>query len=222
MDRTVGILMADLSGFTAMTEIHGDHAAVEMIEKYIEMGHKYLVGKSYLFERTGDQLLIVSEDADDLVKTAIELKRRTEKEAHFLGIHCGLHYGPVIEQNHHLFGSVVNMTARIAGSATQNKIFCSKEFIDALKCPEKLQLIPQGKNDFKNVLESSEIFEVLPLIEKKTKEIYVDPVCHIRLNAAESHISLTDGDSEYFFCSEECKKIFQEHDVDIMIGQNAE
>jgi adenylate cyclase len=222
MEKTVGILMADLSGYTAMTEIHGDNAAVEMIEKYIEMGQKSLVGKSYLFERTGDQLLIVSEDADDLAKTAIELKRTTEKEPHFLGIHCGLHYGSVIEQNHHLFGSVVNMAARIAGSATQNKIFCSKEFIDVLKYAEKFQFLPQGNIDFKNVLESAEIFEMLPSVEKKAREIYVDPVCHLQLNATETRISLTEGDSEYFFCSEECKKIFQEHDIDVMTEQNVE
>lgn len=66
-----------------MTERHGDNAAVEMIDRYIEMGQKSLVGKSYLLERTGDQLLIVSEDADDLAGTAIELKYKTEKEPHF-------------------------------------------------------------------------------------------------------------------------------------------
>lgn len=217
MEKIVGILMADLSGYTAMTEIHGDNAAVEMIEKYIKMGQNSLAGNSHLLERTGDQLLIVSEDADDLAKTAIALKHRTEKEPNFLGIHCGLHYGPVIERNNHLFGAVVNMAARIASSAAENKILCSKEFVEALKYPEKLQLISQGNIDFKNVLEAAEIFEVLPLIQKKTRKIYIDPVCHIRLSAMEIHISLIDGEDEYFFCSEECRKIFQEHDIDVLV-----
>ena len=210
MEKTIGILMADLSGYTAMTEIHGDTAAVEMIEKYIEMGKNSLAGESYLLERTGDQLLIVSDDADDLAKTAIELKHKTEKEPNFLGIHCGLHYGSVIERNHHLFGAVVNMAARIAASATENKILCSREFIEALKYPGKLQLISQGNIDFKNILEPAEIFEVLPVVEKKTREIYIDPVCQIRLSASETSISLVYGEDEYFFCSEECRKIFQE------------
>lgn len=209
MKKTIGILMADLTGYTAMTEIRGDNAAVEMIEKYIEMGKNSLVGKSYLLERTGDQLFIVSEDADDLAQTAIELKDKTEKQPHFLDIHCGLHYGPVIERNHHLFGSVVNIAARIAGSASQNKIFCSKEFVDALTYPEKFQLIPHGNVDFKNVLESAEIFEMRSYKEEKTGELYVDPVCHIRLT--DTHISVIDDEDKYFFCSEECKKIFQEH-----------
>jgi class 3 adenylate cyclase/YHS domain-containing protein len=216
MKKTVGILMADLSGYTAMTEIHGDNAAVEVVEKYIGMGQSSLAGKSYLLERTGDQLLIVGEDADDLAKTATELKYKTEKEPNFLGIHCGLHFGSVIERNHHLFGAVVNMAARITGIATENKIFCSVEFVEALKCPEKIQLISQGNINFKNVLESAEIFEVLPAIEKKKREIYIDPVCHIRLSADEIHISLLDGEDEYFFCSEECKKIFQEHNIGVM------
>jgi YHS domain-containing protein len=100
--------------------------------------------------------------------------------------------------------------ARIAASATENKILCSREFIEALKYPGKLQLISQGNIDFKNILEPAEIFEVLPVVEKKTREIYIDPVCQIRLSASETSISLVYGEDEYFFCSEECRKIFQE------------
>jgi class 3 adenylate cyclase len=51
MKKTVGILMADLSGYTAMTEIHGDNAAVEVVEKYrdgskLPCRSKLLVGKN--------------------------------------------------------------------------------------------------------------------------------------------------------------------------------
>lgn len=206
--------MADLSGYTAMTEIHGDGAAVAMITKYVEMGRNSLSGESVLMERTGDQLFFISDKADDLAKTAIELKRKTEKEPNFLGIHCGLHYGPTIEQDGNFYGSVVNVTARIAGSAKDNMILCSKEFVNALSHPDEFRIVPQGINSFKNVLESVEVFELLPAIEKKIRKVYVDPVCHIRLNGTEAHISLVEDEIEYFFCSEECKKLYQEHEFE--------
>jgi YHS domain-containing protein len=62
-------------------------------------------------------------------------------------------------------------------------------------------------------LASTEIFELLPVMGKKTRNIYVDPVCHIRLNETETNISFVDDGVEYFFCSQECKKIFREHDI---------
>src|SRR5687768_8716899 len=87
MKRMTGVLMADLSGYTAMTEIHGDTAAMKLAEKYLIICKKSLVGKSIIYEIKGDEILMISNDADDLAMTAIALKRNAENESHFLEIH---------------------------------------------------------------------------------------------------------------------------------------
>jgi class 3 adenylate cyclase len=35
MEEDIAILMADLSGYTALTETHGPHGAADIVEKYI-------------------------------------------------------------------------------------------------------------------------------------------------------------------------------------------
>lgn len=119
MERNIAILMADLTGYTAMTEIHGALSAATMVEKYLELAGKSMIGKSRLLERAGDQLVIVSESADDITYTALRLLEHTAAENNFLHIHAGLHYGPVLEQSGSFYGSSMNLTARIAALANE-------------------------------------------------------------------------------------------------------
>jgi adenylate cyclase len=217
MKRMTGIMMADLSGYTAMTEIHGDNAAMKLVEKYLLIGKKSLIGKSVIYEMTGDQLLMISDNADDLGMTAIALKRNAEKKSHFLEIHFGLHYGAVIEKKGHLFGAVVNFTSRILTCAGVSKILCSKEFIKALSHPEQFQFIPQGENSFKNILKTAELFEMLPAVGKSLPQFHIDPICHMRLTVNANMISSNYKDIEYFFCSESCKILFEEHEMEMAI-----
>ena len=98
LEKLIAILMADLSGYTAMTEVHGPAQAISMVDKFIKLTEQSLFGRSRLFERVGDQVVIVSEDADDLARTAVALHQNSDKEPHFLPVHAGLHFGSVLEQ----------------------------------------------------------------------------------------------------------------------------
>ena len=82
MEQTIAIMMADLSGFTALTEIHGSEVAAQMIQKYVELVRSSLKGESFMLERVGDQVVAISPDPDDLALTAfrywnIHKKRNT-------------------------------------------------------------------------------------------------------------------------------------------------
>jgi class 3 adenylate cyclase/YHS domain-containing protein len=217
MKRMAGIMMADLSGYTAVTEIHGDVVAMKLAEKYLYIARNSLIGKTIIHEITGDQLLMASDKADDLAMSAIALKQNAEKELRFLEIHFGLHYGPVIEKNGRLFGAVVNFTSRILGSAGVNKIICSREFIAALLHPERFRFEPQGESFFKNILNKAELFEMLPISGNKLPKFHIDPICHMRLSLKENTISSIDKETEYFFCSESCKTLFEEHRIEMAI-----
>ena len=81
--------MADLTGYTAMTEVHGGRTAACVIEKFVSLVENSLVGRARFMQRVGDQVMIVSESPDDLAKTAIRLYKNSEQEPHFLPIHAG-------------------------------------------------------------------------------------------------------------------------------------
>ena len=213
MENTIGILMADLSGYTALTEVHGDRAAMLVINKFIDIAKKSLAGESKLLERAGDQLVIISEDADDLARTAMALLRNSERESYFLPIHAGLHYGTVFEHNGHYYGSTLNLASRISSRAKGNRILCSGDFIDAMAEPELYRTIYHGSVNFKNVFEAREIFELQSLSGLERVEPKIDPICQMQLDEEELNISYHYGDEDYHFCSEDCKEIFHKTQV---------
>jgi len=162
MEKEVSILIADLSGYTAMTEVHGAAHAVSMVNKFIKLVEKSLVGVSKLFERVGDQVVIKSEEADDLARTAIALYRNSKREAHFLSVHAGLHFGSVLEQYGSFYGSTINVAARIASEAKDGNILASSDFIKAFRNPLSFHYKLYGTRHFKNVLTATRLFSIIP------------------------------------------------------------
>lgn len=208
MQRQLAILMADLSGYTALTEVHGAATAAGIIDRYFTLASESLKGTSELKERVGDQLVIVASSADDLLQTAIILAGKTFEEPHFLSIHAGLHYGMVLEQNYRYYGSTVNLTARIASKAGEGQLLCSEDFWAALEKRHLYQFRSQGRLQFKNVLESKAIYEVtLPSVQHPGKMV-TDPVCHMHLEYNDALVSERYAGRIYHFCSVYCRDLF--------------
>ena len=57
MEQDIAILIADLSGYTALTEIHGSLSAADLIDKYVDIVNASLIGDSRLQEFLGGWLL---------------------------------------------------------------------------------------------------------------------------------------------------------------------
>jgi class 3 adenylate cyclase len=104
MEENIAILMADLSGYTALTETHGSVLAADLIDKYVSIAENSLVGDCKLHERTGDEIMIVSSSPDSLLATAMKIGRHTSNEENFLMIHGGLLYGKVFIRGISFFG----------------------------------------------------------------------------------------------------------------------
>ena len=90
MEEDIAILMADLSGYTALTETHGPHGAADMVEKYISIVQDCLMGDSHLHGVVGDEIIVISSSPDYLLYTTLQLIQKTHKEEGFLQVHGGL------------------------------------------------------------------------------------------------------------------------------------
>jgi adenylate cyclase len=198
------ILMADLSGYSALTETHGAISAADLIDKYVEIVKDCLVGDSKLTERVGDEVMIISHSADHLLHTAAAIIANTSKEENFLRVHGGLHYGEVLLRNNSYFGSTINLASRIAKKASPGTFWCSGEFMYALTDASTHRFTPKGKHRFKNIAEEKEMAE---LSADLTHPFYVDPVCHMLIldtNLAYKHSGL----KEIYFCSDACRNMY--------------
>lgn len=209
MEQNIAILIADLSGYTALTETHGASSAADLIDKYIEIVNNSLVGESHLHERVGDEVMIVSDSPDHLLSTAVVLLQNVFTEYNFLQIHGALHYGKILKRNNSFFGSTINLASRIASHAKPGFFLCSADFLNAMTDKKSYSFTSIGKYNFKNVIEEKEVFE---MTIDKPGSLYIDPVCRMLLTAQEKRISHPDQ-PDLFFCSENCLKIFMERQI---------
>lgn len=203
MEENMAILMADLSGYTALTETHGAVSAADLIDNYIRIAETCLVGDSRLHERNGDEIMVVSTSADALLQTALLIGEKASDEENFLQIHGGLHFGKVLKRGDSYFGSPINLTARIASDADAATFCCSGEFIKALTDKSKYKMKSKGLQHFKNISAGKEIFEVS--IKRKTT-VHIDSVCRmllLNLNEAVQHPF-----EEKYFCSSHCLHLY--------------
>jgi adenylate cyclase len=216
MEKSVAILMADLSGYTALTETHGAGSAADLIDKYICIAENCLVGDSKLHQRTGDEIMFVADSPDCLLATALKLAANTTSEEHFLQVHGGLHYGTVLKRDGNYFGSAVNLVSRIAAKAVAGTIWCSDEFVNAITDTSVCTFKSKGNYLFKNMNSEKQVFE---LNTEKTKTKYIDPVCRMLILHPQNAIRHPNED-ELYFCSSHCLGLYRENHWFIQAMEN--
>ncbi len=204
MEKDIAIMMADLTGYTAMTEAHGGASAAKMVGKYMELVNSAMMGTARLHQRIGDQVVIVADQAHDILETAQRLNKLTSDEHHFLSIHAGLHYGSVFIEGDNFFGSTINIAARIMNIAQRGQILCSQNFLNEVK--EVAQTICIGKHKLKNVPGDVELFLIT---EKSKTDVFIDPVCHMQIDCSKSDLALNYNNIDYHFCSTHCRDRFE-------------
>jgi class 3 adenylate cyclase/YHS domain-containing protein len=205
MEKDVAILMADLSGYTAMTDVHGGASAARIVNRYLDIVNQSLAGTSRLVQRIGDQVVVLADKAEDLLTTIKKLELSVMAEDHFLSIHAGLHFGPVLTEGENFFGSTINIASRIMNMAKRGQVLCSSSFVQAVGT-KMIPCTELGKFKFKNVLKEVELFELVT--PNPNTNVVVDPVCHMRVSEPTGYRSEFSG-TVFHFCSKECRDIFE-------------
>ena len=60
------LLVADLSGYTALTEAHGNISAAKVVNRYTEIAKESLYEGTSILERVGDEIIIAGNDAGSI------------------------------------------------------------------------------------------------------------------------------------------------------------
>jgi adenylate cyclase len=204
MEENLAILMADLSGYTALTEIHGSFTAADLIDKYLNIVNQSLVGDARLIDRTGDAIMIISKSPESLLATSLLLLKTACKEEYFLQLHGGIHFGKVLKRKESYFGSPINLTSRIMDIAKPGTFWCSVDFVNMLNDKSFTTLHSVGKQSFKNVSSEKEVFEIR---HDHSTRFFIDPVCRMLILDNKKAIKHSESEDIYF-CSVDCHDIY--------------
>jgi adenylate cyclase len=205
-ERDVTFLIADLAGFTAVTEIHGSRHAAWVVTRYVAIVRATLHPAARLAERVGDAVLIVAPEAASAVRTAVDLRAATERESLFPLLRLGIHGGPVVELNGSYFGTPLNLTARLAAYAAPGQILCTETVASAASGLEGVEFRDLGLVTLKNIVAPVSIFEVAT--SRQLGSDLIDPVCQMRVDPLTAASQLAHCGRTYLFCSPECARAF--------------
>ena len=177
MDATV--LFADLAGYSALTEAHGDESAADLLAHFYELARAAVGADGRLVKTIGDAVMIVAEAPSAAASIALRLAASASAESSFPAVRIGLHAGPVVERQGDVFGATVNLAARVVAHARPGQILCTSQVAQALAGGPPVHA--RGTAVFKNMVEPVEIFEI-DAMDSATARGVIDPVCRMRVD----------------------------------------
>src|SRR5262245_54142670 len=181
-DHERAVAFADLAGFTALTEAHGDTSAANVAERFVEVAVALLRDDARLVKTIGDAVMVTTEKPHTGLDFGLDLLRAVESERDFPGIRVGLHHGPIIERNGDLFGATVNIAARLAAHAHVGQLLTTEAIAALGRQRHDVSTINLGTTVLKNITEPVEIYEVKDHTPQPTSQV-LDPVCRMYVDA---------------------------------------
>jgi adenylate cyclase len=124
------VAFVDISGYTRLTEQHGDEAAVRASSVLQERAEAIAVsGDGRLVKLLGDGAMLLFRDPAGAASAVVDVVRRlTEEEG--LPAHAGIDAGPVIQRDMDVFGHTVNVASRLADRAAPGEVLASEAVKD--------------------------------------------------------------------------------------------
>jgi len=206
-------LFADLAGFTALTEAHGDDRAADLVADFATRTRGLL--SAYRAEEVkliGDALMLRSEEAADGVGLACRIVADIGGQHGFPAVRVGVHSGPAVQRDADWFGATVNTASRIAAAAAAGEVLISADTRgmvgDRLPgCAFRLV----GTRRFKNVRDPVELYSVVDseLAAGARGGLVIDPVCRMAVDPQASDIQRSYQGRSFAFCSSACAEAFE-------------
>ncbi len=162
----VTVLFTDIAGSTAMTQALGDAGAQEVVRAHNRIVREALtdcMGKEV--KHTGDGIMASFNKTTDGIDASIQMQRQCEvhnQQHPNLPLHLkiGLNAGEPISEDNDLFGSTVQMSARIVDKAQADEIFVS-EVVRGICAGKDYQFVNRGGFAMKGFEDDPILYEVV-------------------------------------------------------------
>lgn len=164
--RIVTVLFTDMVGSTDLTQARGDHAAQDVVRRHNSIVRTALAefaGKE--IKHTGDGIMASFASASHGVEAAVIIQRacaaHNEKRPDLpLHLRIGLNAGEPIEEEDDLFGTTVQLSARVCAKAGTDEILCTN-VVRELSAGKDLVFATKGVHDLKGFKDPVTLYEVL-------------------------------------------------------------
>jgi len=201
-------LFADIAGFTALTEAHGDEEAVQLVEEFARVVQAELPRVDGEHVKTlGDALMVRVPDPADAILLGLWITRAAMSGHRAPSVRVGGNHGSAVERNGDYFGATINIAARVSALAAGGEMLVTGQTAARAPDLEGVLYESRGRHVLRNVAEPVEIFAVVP-VDESAGHLVVDPVCRMAVDPEHAVGRLLVDENAYYFCSLTCAAAF--------------
>jgi len=198
-------LFADIAGFTALTEAHGDEQAATLAADFTAAVKAELpAGEGTHVKSIGDALMLRIPDAGEAIRLGLRIAGELMRDHGAPAIRVGLHHGPAIERDGDYFGAAVNLAARVSAAAAGGDVLMTAHTAALAPALEGVVYESRGRRDLRNVREPVELVAAVRVGEATGTQLVVDPVCRMAVDPERAAGRLVYDGAAHYFCTLEC------------------
>jgi class 3 adenylate cyclase/YHS domain-containing protein len=202
VERTFAFV--DLAGFTALTEAHGDAAALAIIRAFRDRTLGVLGPGDELVKTIGDGFMLAFGAPDAALRALCALLDAAQgsDDDVLLLPRIGAHHGAALAVHGDYFGAAVNLAARVANEARGGELLVTGDVALAAR-DAGLIVTHVGAVELRNIDHPVDIYAVRAA--EANASVTIDPVCRMRVPATgPSAITLEWSGHVVHFCGFDC------------------
>ena len=202
-------LFADIAGFTALTEAHGDEQAAQLVADFCAAvsAELQLFGGTQV-KSIGDALMVHVGEPADAVRLGLRIVHELMLGHGAPAVRVGLHHGPYVERDGDFFGAAVNLAARVSGQAAGGEVLLTGHTAALAADLDGVLYEPRGRQPLRNVRDPVDLFAAVRIGQDTKKHLALDPVCKMVVDPDHAAGRLVYEGTAYFFCTLNCAGAF--------------
>jgi class 3 adenylate cyclase len=206
--ETGTFVFADIAGYTALTEAHGDADAAELAARFCgAMSEVATARGGELVKTIGDAVMLRHNDPSEAVALGLAAAHDVIAGHGSPAVRVGMHHGRAIERDGDWFGATVNLAARVAAVAAGGEVLLTEVVLDSAGELDGVQYESRGEQRIRNVANPVALFAAVR-DDRSTEARHLDPVCRMLVAEGREAGSFRHRDTLYRFCSLECARRF--------------
>jgi len=204
-DDSATFLFADIAGFTALTEAHGDEDAAALVADFCDrvQGRLGEYGATQI-KTIGDALMLRIPDPEQAVLLGLCVAHDVLQGPGAPAVRVGLHHGTAIERDGDYFGAAVNLAARVSAAATGGEVLMTAHTAALARDLKGVLYESRGRQTLRNVRDPVELVAAVREGQTTGQGLAIDPVCRMAVDPDHAAGRLVYEDTAYFFCTLAC------------------
>ena len=197
------VAFVDLAGFSAITDVYGDASAIAVLGRFEELVREALGGVGPPIKWIGDEAMFGFPDPATALQVLGRLLPACRAEPRIPLTRTGLNHGPVLRRSNDLFGSTVNIAARIAALASPGQLLATQSVAD-IAIASGIVARDLGTVALRSIADHVPLYsiELAPAFDPA----WIDPVCKMHAPYEAYRRTMPTGP---WFCSERCAEAYR-------------